>query len=109
MGPVVREEAGLALVRNARSIAWSGSPEGGIIGDAPLGAIPLGRLYAVGDSLRRHASKAGVEGMMSIRKSGAEPSGLSQLNLNAAGVDVGASSHFVAVPADRAEQPVREF
>ena len=46
---------------------------------------------------------------MSRRKSGAEPSGLSQLNLNAAGVDVGAGSHFVAVPADRAEQPVREF
>ena len=28
---------------------------------------------------------------------------------DAAGVDVGAASHFVAVPADRAEQPVREF
>ena len=37
------------------------------------------------------------------------PSGLSQVNLNAAGIDVGASSHFVAVPADRAEPPVREF
>ena len=34
---------------------------------------------------------------------------LSQVNLNAAGVDVGASSHFVAVPQDRAEFPVREF
>ena len=34
---------------------------------------------------------------------------LSQLNLNAAGIDVGATSHYVAVPADRAEQPVREF
>jgi len=28
---------------------------------------------------------------------------------NAAGVDVGASSHWVAVPAERAEQPVGEF
>jgi transposase len=28
---------------------------------------------------------------------------------NAAGIDVGASSHFVAVPAQSAEQPVREF
>ena len=28
---------------------------------------------------------------------------------NAAGIDIGASSHFVAVPADRDEQPVREF
>ncbi len=46
---------------------------------------------------------------MSRSKSGAEPAGLSQLSLNAAGIDVGASSHFVAVPADRTEQPVQEF
>ena len=46
---------------------------------------------------------------MSRGKSDAEPAGLSQLNLNAAGIDVGATSHFVAVPADRAEQPVQEF
>ena len=40
---------------------------------------------------------------MSRREGGAEPAGLSQLNLNAAGIDVGATSHYVAVPADRAE------
>ena len=34
---------------------------------------------------------------------------MSQVNLNAAGIDVGASSHFVAVPEDRWKQPVREF
>lgn len=28
---------------------------------------------------------------------------------NAAGIDIGGASHFVAVPPDRAEQPVREF
>lgn len=38
------------------------------------------------------------------------PSGsLPQVNANAAGIDVGATSHFVAVPADRAAEPVREF
>ena len=37
------------------------------------------------------------------------PAELSQVNLSAAGIDVGASSHFVAVPADRSERPVREF
>ena len=37
------------------------------------------------------------------------PAELSQINLNAAGIDVGASSHYVAVSADRAEPPVREF
>ena len=81
----------------------------GIIGDAPAGAIPFHRLFDVGDSLRRHAYAAIVGGMMSTRKNSAKPAGLSQLNLNAAGIDVGATSHFVAVPADRAEQPVQEF
>ena len=80
-----------------------------IIGDAPPEAIPFGRLYVVSDSLRRHAYTIIVEGMMSTRQSRAKPSGLSQLNLNAAGIDVGATSHFVAVPADRSEQPVHEF
>ena len=37
------------------------------------------------------------------------PAELSRVNLNAAGIDVGASSHFVAVPEDRCDQPVREF
>ena len=35
--------------------------------------------------------------------------GLSVAYPNAAGIDIGASSHFVAVPSDRDEQPVREF
>lgn len=39
----------------------------------------------------------------------APPSTLPQLNANAAGIDVGATSHFVAVPADRDAEPVREF
>ena len=46
---------------------------------------------------------------MSTGRSSAKPAGLSQLNLNTAGIDVGATSHFVAVPAGRAEQPVQEF
>lgn len=37
------------------------------------------------------------------------PKELSQVNLNAAGIDVGASSHFVAVSEAHSEQPVREF
>ena len=82
----------------------------GIIGDAPIGAIPLRRVATFRGSLRRHVYLVGVEGMMSHRRqSSAEPAGLSQLNLNAAGIDVGATSHFVAVPADRAEPLVREF
>ena len=53
----------------------------------------------------RHGAKATGRG---VGRQGL-PAGLSQGNLNAAGIDVGASSHFVAVPADRADQPVREF
>jgi transposase len=34
---------------------------------------------------------------------------LEKVNLNAAGIDVGASTHWVAVPADRDENPVRSF
>ena len=37
------------------------------------------------------------------------PKELSQINLNAAGIDVGASSHYAAVPEDRSGRPVREF
>lgn len=37
------------------------------------------------------------------------PPSLQRINLNAAGIDVGAESHYVAVPEDRDEQPVREF
>ena len=34
---------------------------------------------------------------------------LSKLNLNAAGIDIGSEEHFVAVPEDRDERPVRKF
>ena len=37
------------------------------------------------------------------------PAELSRVNLSAAGIDVVAASHFVAVPEARWEQPVREF
>ena len=37
------------------------------------------------------------------------PGSLAQLNPNAAGIDVGAASHYVAVPAERDPEPVREF
>jgi transposase len=37
------------------------------------------------------------------------PKHLQRLNLNAAGIDIGSRSHFVAVPEGADEQPVREF
>lgn len=37
------------------------------------------------------------------------PKNLQHLNLNAAGIDIGSKSHFVAVPVGADENPVREF
>ena len=34
---------------------------------------------------------------------------LETIHLNAAGIDIGSASHWVAVPEDRDDQPVREF
>ncbi len=39
----------------------------------------------------------------------AEDAGLQVVHPDAAGIDVGNASHFVAVPSDRDEEPVREF
>jgi len=43
------------------------------------------------------------------RRDQALPTALQRINLNAAGIDVGGASHYVAVPEDRDDQPVREF
>jgi transposase len=40
---------------------------------------------------------------------GVDHPGLERINLNAAGIDIGADFHWVAIPADRAETPVRKF
>ena len=37
------------------------------------------------------------------------PASLKQVNLHAAGIDIGASEHYVAVPEDCDERPVRCF
>ena len=46
---------------------------------------------------------------MAVRNRSFSKTGLSLTHPNAAGIDVGSAAHFVAVPPDRAEQPVREF
>jgi len=43
------------------------------------------------------------------RRARRERAQLQQINLFAAGIDVGSRSHFVAVPADLTTEPVREF
>ena len=105
--------------------AWSGSLTTASSATFRSGVIPFDRLSVVRSSLWRHPYIVMVERLMSTRKRSTKPPGeiekgrqrlpaeLSRVNLNAAGVeagiDVGASSHFVAVPQDRAEPEVREF
>ena len=106
---VARTKTERALVDITRCGSMVRESYDGIIGDVPSRAIPFYRLFNVGNSLRRHVYAATVEAMMSRRQNSAKPAGLSQLNLNAAGIDVGSTSHYVAVPADRTEPPVQEF
>ncbi len=61
---------------------------------------------AVASAPRRKGAK--TPGKRSRKKAAALPP-LSITYPDAAGIDIGASSHFVAVPADRDAEPVREF
>ena len=57
-------------------------------------------------NMRQKSEKPGAK---KVRGDERLPAELSRVSLNAAGIDVGASSHFAAVPEDRWDQPVREF
>lgn len=46
---------------------------------------------------------------MAQRKRPSTPAAISLTHPNAAGIDIGSASHFVAVPPDRDDVPVREF
>ena len=46
---------------------------------------------------------------MAIRNRAFNRKGLELTHPNAAGIDIGSASHYVAVPPDRDEEPVREF
>jgi transposase len=50
-----------------------------------------------------------MEPAMAVRNRSISKSGLSLTHPNAAGIDIGSASHFVAVPPDRDDDPVREF
>lgn len=50
-----------------------------------------------------------MEDAMATRNRAFGRKGLEVTHPNAAGIDIGSASHFVAVPADRDDEPVREF
>src|SRR5438128_6896667 len=62
------------------------------------------------DQEMAHATRRTGRGQQQKRRaSRVRAAQLEQLNLNAAGIDVGATEHWVAVPADRDAQPVQRF
>jgi transposase len=50
-----------------------------------------------------------MEQAMAVRNRSVSRAGLSLTHPNAAGIDIGSAAHLVAVPADRDDEPVREF
>jgi transposase len=50
-----------------------------------------------------------MEGALATRNRSFSRQALELTHPNAAGIDIGSASHFVAVPPDRDDEPVREF
>jgi hypothetical protein len=77
----------------------------GDIGEAVRTAIPFERVSTTTYPSQRGIPTTIMEEGMALRKR----TGLELAHRNAAGIDIGSASHFIAVPPDRDEQPVREF
>ena len=91
----------------------SGRPVAGpAISTAPAGEFEAGRVLAPTDfrypewDVRRQRYRPG---WCTVVQRPVTAGSLPQLNAHAAGIDVGGTSHFVAVPADRDAASVREF
>ena len=71
--------------------------------------MPKGRVTREEVEMARAARRQGDRQQGQRRSSRARSAPFEQMNLNAAGIDVGSEAHWVAVPRDRDEQPVRRF
>lgn len=76
----------------------------GDIGEPVTAGIPFERVSTTTNPYRRGIPIKIMEDAMARRKREFELA-----FPNAAGIDIGSASHFVAVPADRADESVREF
>ena len=109
----------VAMVHIARWLAWSwvtSSTWVNRFGVSPSPAdIPFERVSWTTYPMRRHIPKRIMEHGMAQRnrsvslKAGKSKAALTITQPNAAGIDVGSAFHFVAVPPDRDDEPVREF
>jgi transposase len=73
---------------------------------------PFKRLHFHHVSALRHTSTLTLKGCIMKRrkiKANTLPQELQHVNLDAAGIDIGSTSHFVCVPAGRDKEAVREF
>jgi transposase len=71
--------------------------------------MPEGIVQREGEEMARAARRQGGSQSRKGHSKGVRSAQLEQLNLNAAGIDVGADAHWVAVPPDRDERPVQCF
>src|SRR5215467_6483588 len=70
----------------------------------PLSAAPDAKLTMEAAAMKHNSERKGR-----AKKAGVAISLLERIQPDAAGIDCGQNSHFVAVPPDRDPQPVREF
>jgi transposase len=59
--------------------------------------------------MREPSKPPGQRKRKTVVKGSGLPASLRQVNVNAAGIDVGSAEHYVAVPEDRDTEPVRRF
>jgi transposase len=84
-------------------------------GVQPLADIPFKRVSKTTYPMRRRILQRMMEQPLAQRnrtlslKPGKSRQTLAITHPNAAGIDIGSASHFVAVPPDRDDEPVREF
>ena len=76
----------------------------GDIGEAVKAAIPFERV-----STTTYPNRRGIPRLMMEKNMARRKTALELAHPNAAGIDIGSASHFVAVPPDRDDEPVREF
>src|SRR5262249_1082443 len=75
----------------------------------PPRPMPKGIGQGEGGEMARATRRQGGGQQRQRRARRVRAAQLEQLNLNAAGIDVGATAHWGAVPADRDAQPVQRF
>ena len=71
--------------------------------------IPFERVIKTTYPIRRRVRQLMMEQAMAQRNRAFSRAGLELSHPNAAGIDIGCAMHHVAVPADRDDEPVREF